>query len=335
MRTMTTSRTARILVVDDEPELRCLVSDILGGLDVAVTTAGSGKEAIEIARNQTPDLLITDLRLGDCNGLDVIDDLRKFAGEVPAVIITGYGDPESLAEASRRRPFELMTKPLDAARLCQTVRGALNHRGRIDRLSRRNRRLRTIARDINRDRQLIRGQLESTCADLTCAYRNLSSQLSIQQAVINYQNSIIAARNDDEVFSTMFRAFATRTGPLHAVAMVCDENARLNIIGRFGVPKPDELGFCQKLAGPVVDRILQTPRCLVVDAWDEVELFDPAIHRRLCGVSVLAIPLIPAPGELIGMGVLYRKGEQPFTHQDLSLAETIARASALAVRRND
>ena len=311
------------------------MSDILGALDVTVSTAGSGKEAIEIARSQTPDLLITDLRLGDCNGLDVIDDIRKFAGEVPAVVITGYGDPEALAEASRRRPVELMTKPLDATRLCQTVREALNRSGRIERLSRRNRRLRTIARDINRNRNLIRGQLDSTCADLTCAYRNLSNQLSMQQAVINYQNSIIAARTDDEVFSAMFRAFATRTGPLHAVAMVCDENANLNIIGRFGVPKPDELGFCQKLARPMVDMILQTPKCLVIDAWDEVNLFDQAIHRRLCGVSILAVPLIPAPGELIGMGVLYRKGEQPFIHQDLTLAETISRASALAVRRND
>ena len=332
---MTTSRTARVLVVDDELELRCLVSDILGTLDVTVCTAGSGTEALEIARSQTPDLLITDLRLGDCNGLDVIDDVRKFAGEVPAVVITGYGDPESLAEASRRRPVELMTKPLDRERLRETVQGALNRRGRTERLDRRNRRLRTIARNLNRDRNLIRGQLDSTCADLTCAYRNLSNQLSMQQVVINYQNSMIAARTDDDVFATMFRAFVTRTGPLHAVSMVCDENAKLNIIGRFGVPKPDEMGFCQKLADPVVDMILRSPKCLVIDAWDEVDLFDPAIHRRLCGVSILAVPLIPAPGELIGLGVLYRKGEQPFTHQDLALAEMTSLASALAVRRND
>ena len=81
----------------------------------------------------------------------------------------------------------------------------------------------------------------------------------MQQTVINYQNSMIAAHNDDEVFAAMFRIFAARTGPLHGVAMVCDENAKLNIIGRFGVPKPDELGFCQKLTPPLVDQILKTP----------------------------------------------------------------------------
>jgi len=157
----------------------------------------------------------------------------------------------------------------------------------------------------------------------------------MQQTVINYQNSMIAARNDDEVFAALFRAFASRTGPLFGVALVCDENAKLNVIGRFGVPRPDELGFCQKLIPPIVDKVLVTPRCMVFDAWDEADLFDPAIRRRLCGVSILVVPLIPAPGELIGMGVLYRKGEQPFVEQDIALADMIALATATAVRRND
>jgi hypothetical protein len=192
-----------------------------------------------------------------------------------------------------------------------------------------------IARNLSRDRNLIRGQLDSTCADLMCAYRNLNNQLGMQQTVINYQNLMIAARNDDEVFAHMFRAFATRTGPLFGVAMVCDENAKLNIIGRFGVPKPDELGFCRKLIVPIVDKVLVTPRCMTVDAWEEADLFDPAIRRRLCGLSILVVPLIPAPGELIGMGVLYRKGEQPFTGQDIALADMISLPSATTVRRND
>ena len=332
---MANRRTARVLVVDDELELRRLVCDILEGLDVTVFTAGSGEEALEMARGQAPDLLITDLRLGDCTGLDVIDGVRKLAGDVPAVVITGYGDPQSLAAASRRRPVELMTKPLDVDRLRQTVRGELNRLDRAERLGRRNRRLRMIARNLSRDRNLVRGQLDSTCADLTCAYRSLNNQLSIQQTVINYQNSMIAARNDDEVFAALFRAFATRSGPLFGVAMVCDENAVLNVIGRFGVPAPDELGFCQKLVRPIVDKVLVTPRCMLIDAWDEAELFDPAIRRRLCGVSILVVPLIPAPGELIGLGVLYRKGEQPFTEQDLALADMISLATATAVRRND
>jgi len=157
---MTTRRPAQVLVVDDEPDLRDLVSDVLGDLDVSVSTAGSGAEAIIAAKRFTPDLLITDMRLGDCTGLEVIDDVRRLFGEVPALVITGYGDPESMAAASRRRPVELMTKPLDVDRLRLTVRGELDRLGRIERLDRRNRRLRTIARSLSRERDKVRGQLD-------------------------------------------------------------------------------------------------------------------------------------------------------------------------------
>lgn len=332
---MATNRTARVLVVDDEPELRDLVADALGDLGVRISTAGSGAEAVDAARREAPDLLITDLCLGDCSGLDVIDDVRRLVGEVPTLVITGFGDAENLTAASRRRPVELMTKPLDMDRLRTAVTGELGRLSKVERIGRRNKRLRAIARSLNRERRQMRGKLESTCADLTFAYRSLNTQLTMQQAVIQYQNAMIAARNDDEIFATMFRAFATRTGPVHGVAMVCDEDAHLNIIGRFGVPRPDELAFCRKLTPPLVDLILKDPRCLTLDAWDEAEMFDESIRKRLCGVSILIVPLIPAPGELIGLSILYRKGEQPFTEQDLALAEMISPATATAVRRTD
>ena len=85
-------------------------------------TASSGLEAIKLARANPPDIVVTDLMLGDCTGLDVIDSLRAdIAGDIPAIVITGMGDPETLTEASRHRPAELMTKPLDLDRLRQTI----------------------------------------------------------------------------------------------------------------------------------------------------------------------------------------------------------------------
>ena len=68
---------------------------------------------------------------------------------------------------------------------------------------------------------------------------------------------------------------------------------------------------------------------------DEMELFDESIQRYLPGITVLAIPLIPAPGEMIGVIMLYRKGEQPFTSEDMELAQLLAFPTAVAVRRND
>ena len=298
-------------------------------------TPGSGKDAIRLAHLQRPDLVVTDLRLGDCHGLEVIDRLRSTIGEIPAVVITGYGDSATLADASRRRPVELMTKPLDLDRLRRTVRDELARQARSRRQARRTRRLRQLARKTNLERKDIRRQLETTCADLTDGYRCLSGQLALQQVVLTFQRDLLSAGDDDDVFRFLFRLFVRRSGPVFGVAMVCDAGAELRIIGRFGVPQPDSTAFCRKIAAPLIDRVLAAPRCQLLDAWGEAESFDPAVREYLVGVSILAIPLLPAPGEMIGLVVLYRKGEQPFDDGDLALAEMICAPTAVAVRRND
>ena len=62
----------------------------------------------------------------------------------------------------------------------------------------------------------------------------------------------------------------------------------------------------------------------MLDAGDHAELFDPFVRKYLVGVTALAVPLLPADGEMIGLVVLYRKGEQPITEEDVAMAEMIS-----------
>jgi DNA-binding response OmpR family regulator len=325
-----------ILVIDDEPELREMLVDALADTDMQVYAAASGNEAVALAKCHKPDLVITDLCLGGENGLEVVDRLRgQFSCDLPAVVITGRGDVADFSEASRRRPVELMLKPLDVTRLRATVRSELSRHHSTDRLVHRSRRLRRLAREVNRQRRLIRHQLDDVQQDLRHTNRELSGQLELQQAVMNFQQQLIGARSDDDVFRILFRTFVQRSGGLHGVALVCDDQGQLRIVGRFGTPQPDSLAFCQSLAEPVVGMMIASPRVELLDAWEQQELFAENIRRYLVGVSVLAVPLIPQPGQLIAMAVLYRKGEQPFVHDDVRLAEEVAHAAALAVERID
>jgi len=326
----------RVLVVDDEEHMLHLLRDALKGEGLSVETAASGREAMELARKKPPDIVVADLMLGDCTGLEVIDSLRAdVAGDIPAIVITGVGDPETFTEASRHRPVELMTKPLDLDRLRRVIREELVRRAGYQRTKRRTQRLRRLARKINIERKTIQNRLDSTCADLTVAYRELSSQMGSQHVLIAYQRELIAARSDDDVFRSLFRLTVHRSGSVFGVAMVCDAEAELQIAGRFGVPQPDEVSFCRELCGPLIDIVLESPRCMVIDAGERAELFDESIRKFLPGLSILAMPLIPAPGELIGLVVMYRKGEQPFTDADVELAGMISPPTATAVRRND
>ena len=325
---------ARVLVVDDEPELRELLADALSSEELEVVTAASGAEAIDLAGRFRPDMVITDVRLGDCNGLEVIDRLRSDQSEIPALVITGYGDAAVLAEASRRRPVDVLIKPVDVERLRSAVREELARQAKYRRLHTRTRRLRTLARNINSQRRNAQRRLDTACAELTAACRNLSGRVATQEEVINLQNELLAAGSEDDVFGSLFRAFVRRSGVVFGVAMLCDEAAELSVVGRFGVPQPDSSAFCRALIQPLVDKMLAHPRCLLMEADDSRELFPEPIRRYLPGLSTLAVPLMLSADEMIGMVVFYRKGEQPFTDEDVGFAELVAAPTAAAIRRS-
>ncbi|MCE5279886.1 MAG: response regulator [Planctomycetaceae bacterium] len=330
MATATQRRT--VLVVDDEPALRDLLTDALDSENCRIITAASGREALQRAAIHPPDLIVADLNLGDCTGLDVLDALD--AG-VPAVVITGRPDAAAMTEASRRRPLEIMSKPLDIERLRQTVSAALAQKDNQTLARRRSIQLRRLARHSNLQRKSVTRQLETTCAELTAAYRSLSSRMARQQMVIEYQSELILARTDDDIFRSLFKLIVGQSGAVFGAAMVCDGSAQLQIAGRFGVPTPDGFNFCSRLTRPIIESVLAEPICQVIDAGMRAEEFDPAIRNFLPGLTVLAVPLVPAAGEMIGLVVLYRKGEQPFTDDDVALAEMIALPTALAVRGNE
>lgn len=325
----------RILIVDDEPELRELLADALKDEQIICATAGSGGEAMEMARSARPDVVITDLCLGDCSGIDVMDQLRGIYGEVPTVVITGRGDPATLSEASRRRPLELMTKPLNLQRLRETVTSAVDQVRDALQQNQQTDELRQLVRTQQDQHQTIEAELSQTCCELTESYRHLSNQLREHEDLVRYQTELLAAKNDDDVFRTFFRTFVRQGGPVSGIAMVCDANAELRIIGRFGVPRPDSLDYCRKLTDPLVDILLANPQVQVIDAFEEADLFDEDLQRTLPGVTLMVVPLIPAPGEMIGMVVLYRRGEQPFEIEEEDLVQRIGLPTAVAVRRND
>ncbi len=318
-----------ILVVDDEPALRELLVDVLSDDGkLVIESAGSGKEAMDLVRRKKPDILITDLSLGDCSGLDVMENIRKTVGKVPSVVITGRSDVASFSEASRYGPIELMTKPLNLDRLRETITKEVDRQTSTQRAN-------SDTTASPQETMFTEKNLRRTCAELTGAYRSLSEQISINNHLIRHQYELISAKNDDDVFRMFFRTFVHESGPVFGAAMVCDSNAELRVVGRFGVPGPDTLEFCQELSSPLIENLLMNPQVQIIEPCDDPDLFDPRIPRYLPGLTVLAIPLIPEPGEMIGMVILYRKGEQPFEENDIDIAERISFPTAVAVRRND
>ena len=102
----------RILIVDDEPSITVLLSRILKkeGYDVKTTT--NPRDAIKIARDFGPHLIISDLKMPELNGLELLDELRSKGFDGEFIILTAYGTVENAVEALKRGAFDYLIKPL-------------------------------------------------------------------------------------------------------------------------------------------------------------------------------------------------------------------------------
>ncbi|MEW8014804.1 MAG: sigma-54 dependent transcriptional regulator [Candidatus Sedimenticola endophacoides] len=115
-----------ILVVDDEPDIRNLVREILEDEDYSVATAEDGAHARTALRERRPDLILLDIWMPDVDGISLLKEW--FEGEglpCPVVMMSGHGTVETAVEATRLGAYDFLEKPLSLAKLLLTVKRGL------------------------------------------------------------------------------------------------------------------------------------------------------------------------------------------------------------------
>ncbi len=127
----------RILLIDDDESLRRVTEYNLTSADFSVITAASGKEGLEKFSKYQPDLVITDVKLGDLDGIEVLGEIKKVSPDTPVIVITAFGTIELAVKAMNQGAFNFITKPFDRDTLRLSCRKALEMKS----LRNRNRQL--------------------------------------------------------------------------------------------------------------------------------------------------------------------------------------------------
>ena len=114
---MSSRRTRKILVVDDEPSVTGSLEVILSGAGFEVLTANSFAAATAILNRTTFDLVITDLRISDASGIDLIKHIKRNTPETEVILMTAYGSLDVTIEAIKAGAYYYLEKPYTADRL--------------------------------------------------------------------------------------------------------------------------------------------------------------------------------------------------------------------------
>src|SRR5574343_1334361 len=122
---MSTSNTEHLLVVDDEPDLRTLYELTLMREGYEIDSARSVAEALELLGSSSYSAVITDMKLPDGSGLDLLRWLEQAGRPEKAIVITAFGSAENAVEALKAGAFDYLTKPVDLRQFRLVVGSAL------------------------------------------------------------------------------------------------------------------------------------------------------------------------------------------------------------------
>ena len=119
----------RVLVIDDEADIRAAFKIVLTDAGFTVITAADGPEGIRKNTESDPDVIILDLKMPGMGGVEALREIRKTDQAVQVLILTGYGDAASIRAAVDLNVYEYVSKPFRNAMIIGAVREALDEGG--------------------------------------------------------------------------------------------------------------------------------------------------------------------------------------------------------------
>ncbi len=142
---------ARILIIDDDPAMVSVISEICHERGHQTNSYNSGQKALENLATDAPQLVITDMRMDKVGGLDVLRECREVLPQTPVIMITAYKNVETAIEAMKLGAYDYISKPFKVDELQLTIQRALDHQS--DRREIRN--LRQIVKEKYRFENII------------------------------------------------------------------------------------------------------------------------------------------------------------------------------------
>lgn len=103
----------KVLVVDDQYGIRVLLYEVFGKEGYNTFQAANGKQALEIVVDESPDMVILDMKIPGMDGLEILKEIKKINKEIKVIMMTAYGELDMIKEATDLGAITHFTKPFD------------------------------------------------------------------------------------------------------------------------------------------------------------------------------------------------------------------------------
>ena len=116
---------SKLLLIDDEEDVRYSFQRIFDSPEIELATASSGEEGLKVIPKFKPDLVLMDVRMGGMNGLETLRRIRASNPKLLVILMTAYGTTQTAIEAMKLGAYDYLLKPFDVPKLKEIVANAL------------------------------------------------------------------------------------------------------------------------------------------------------------------------------------------------------------------
>jgi len=324
--TETKSRSAtlpRVLIVDDEPDLRELISDLLPRhLQCQVSTASSIAEARAVIAAGPIEVLVADLNLPDGDGLSLLTALHDRQPSSTGIIMTGQPSVGGAINALRGGAVDFIPKPFTAEQIIDRIRNAVDLQAEFARRERRLDRLHDAVGRLNRSRKMISKKVDLLCNDLIGAYDELSKQMEVVRYEEGFRKHIAKADDLEQFLCHAMDWMLRQIGYANvAVYLSSDDGAfQLGAYMKYTiVGDPAITDVIKRVIVPMASKA----GIIRIDAKDLADRMTPAELARFKGQDIIAANCTYL-GESLASLVFFRDSRSPFTDDDAPLLKQIA-----------
>ncbi len=302
-----TGESEKILVVDDEERMCHSLYELLTADGYDVITTQSGKEAIDLMRRRQFSLVLTDIKMPEIGGMDILRAARDVDPEIIVILMTGYASLETSLDAIKSGAFEYLLKPVEFTQLEISVERGLE----------------------KRKASLARKKLLN---DLQVANLNLYNRLEEINALYEAATSIGSSFNIQELLDKILTLATTVTQSELGSIMLVDPTGQLLTIEAFIGLEP-EIAKSVKLpvGSSIAGFVAQNGEPIIISDVEKDDRFQRINKERYSSSSLLSVPLKVTNNILGVINMANRKDGSKFDDHDLKLLTTFASQAAISI----
>ncbi len=319
-----------VLIVDDEPQMRELARDVVGGaLDCRLLFAKDFREAERLLQSETIELLLTDVHLPDGDGMDLLPKLKSAHPQAAAVVMTGDKSISRPINALRAGVFDFLPKPFDAEFLVESVRAALARQSSEAREVRRVRRLKAAVKRLNTSRRTVSKKVDLLCNDLVSAYGELSRQFDDVRVQEGFRKLVDSARDLEQLLCHAMDWLLRQIGYANVAIWLASEEHEFELGAYMKYTIPGEPALTDAMRDGLLPLTLREG--LVRLSPEEIaEKLTATEVARLKGQNVLSANCTYL-GEPLAAFILFRDAKSPFTDDDAAMVKAISPIFSVAL----